>query len=335
MTYRIAFVDALNSLRHGQPSSEAIELFRSLSRPLEPVALPPPPASQQSYPTPPSSMTATPISFLSKRQNNVIFPTELFPHRYAVANSNRERLEAIKAQPFMYNATDTGSKPSLLESLLAEQIVELKLGAQVMLIKNVDEVLVNGLVGKVIGFYRSWELISFPPNPPERKPLSSASADASRRRSLPLGPANHDIKKNGSLVRHVFLNADGRSPVRPKIEENEASTEKENADPKKENASAPKKGKNSKTGRNDERFPLVLFEYGTPGTMGETQTEAVLITRDEFRVEDAEGNVLARRVQIPLILAWAMSIHKSQGQTIHRVKVDLSKVFERGRYMGF
>lgn len=39
---------------------------------------------------------------------------------------------------------------------------------------------------------------------------------------------------------------------------------------------------------------------------------------------------LATRVQVPLILGWALSIHKAQGQTLERVKVDLDHVFEMG-----
>lgn len=36
-------------------------------------------------------------------------------------------------------------------------------------------------------------------------------------------------------------------------------------------------------------------------------------------------------MKVPLILAWALSIHKSQGQTLERVRVDLGRIFEKGQ----
>ena len=40
---------------------------------------------------------------------------------------------------------------------------------------------------------------------------------------------------------------------------------------------------------------------------------------------------LLSRTQIPLIAAWAMTIHKSQGMTLSRVIVDLARSFEKGQ----
>ncbi|KAI5897908.1 uncharacterized protein SCHCODRAFT_02152180 [Schizophyllum commune H4-8] len=72
-----------------------------------------------------------------------------------------------------------------------------------------------------------------------------------------------------------------------------------------------------------QRFPLVRFTNGSQ----------LLCAPLMFTVEGIMGNVEVSRMQVPLILAWALSVHKSQGQTLQRVKVDLGRTFEKGQGM--
>lgn len=69
-----------------------------------------------------------------------------------------------------------------------------------------------------------------------------------------------------------------------------------------------------------QKWPLVEFK-GMP----------LLCAPLEWDVQGCIGNREVSRMQVPLILAYAISIHKSQGQTLERVKVDLDRIFEKGQ----
>ena len=68
-----------------------------------------------------------------------------------------------------------------------------------------------------------------------------------------------------------------------------------------------------------EGYPFIMFDNG----------ESQQMVREVFSTES--GKVTLIRKQIPLILAWALTIHKCQGATITNVITDLTGVFEEAQ----
>ncbi len=78
----------------------------------------------------------------------------------------------------------------------------------------------------------------------------------------------------------------------------------------------------TKLSEDDEQpFPVVKLNSG----------RNVIATPEEWMVEDEQGMVLAAYSQVPLALAWAITVHKSQGMTLDAAEIDLSRTFEMGQ----
>jgi ATP-dependent DNA helicase PIF1 len=124
----------LNEMRFGRMQPDSIRAFQSLSRPIQ--------------------------------YDDGLEATELFPRREDVDRSNSTRLNALNTDGWTYTATDGGSltdpvqRDKLLANFMANKSLPLKVDAQVMLIKNMDESLVNGSMGRIIGFCHKqmWEI---------------------------------------------------------------------------------------------------------------------------------------------------------------------------------
>ena len=88
---------------------------------------------------------------------------------------------------------------------------------------------------------------------------------------------------------------------------------------KKEKDSDKKQTKDKKT--TTQKMPVVRLNSG----------REIIAEPEEWMIEDETGDVLASYEQVPLCLAWAITIHKSQGMTLDAAEIDLSRTFELGQ----
>lgn len=59
----------------------------------------------------------------------------------------------------------------------------------------------------------------------------------------------------------------------------------------------------------------------------------IIVAPTSWKIENETGSVMAEISQIPLRLAWAITVHKSQGMSLDAAEIDLSKSFVPG--MGY
>ena len=171
--------------------------------------------------------------------------------------------------------SDAVQRSKLLDNCMAPPSITLKKGAQVMLIKNIDDTLVNGSVGKVIAFMDEKTFDIYHEDEDEFQAVETMELDDEEM--------NKSRKKLKALINRDLA------------------------------------------GDTSQKWPLVRF------AIADGSSRDLLCQRESWKIELPNGEVQASRAQIPLILAWALSIHKAQGQTLDRVKVDLGKIFEKGQ----
>lgn len=292
---RAEFVNMLNEMRFGTLSAKSIQVFQSLTGQSE------------------------------MEKNSKMPATALFPLRAEVEKANAEHLVKISQPVHLFDSVDGGTLPremltKALDNFMAPAKLRLKAGCQVMMIKNKDEMLVNGTIGTVLAF------------------LSKKDFSMAQYAGMSWDEVNPEKMKEEEIytkVNELYWKAINGTSGAKKEEGGESAMQGKTAHLKELEEMIQKEEKKEKIARSRSaspekveittKYPVVRFYLGGKSYRIE------LMEPEVWKNEQPNGEVVASRAQVPLILAWAMSIHKSQGQTIPIVKIDLGRVFEKGQ----
>ncbi|KAL5632926.1 hypothetical protein ACGC1H_003426 [Rhizoctonia solani] len=311
-------IDMLNDMRIGRASEETVRLFRSLSRPVV--------------------------------YSDGIGPTQIMPLRRQVQASNQIQLDQLPGKLITFTAQDEffrdseghPMRPAYGKTLLDRFIpytIQLKVGAQVMCVKNMrDSGLVNGSVGRIVDFKSPWEVrngwsVPFVDDEDPTDPIESASQFEDRDQ-----PETKTTSQKDPKAYHQG-SGDTTERLNPTSQSAPLSSQKDNSIPARPHTINPeyyarvasdfepdpnnrdRRKPDEQRAYESSRWPLVQYINGARVLMGPVT----------FTHEGPDAEVQASRLQVPLILAWALTVHKSQGQTLDRVKVDLAGTFEKGQ----